>query len=273
VILHLGLVGIGFPDSGREWWSRLGAWLGIYSLCWAGLVTLAIYGPLLLVLGAKGVAGISLGWAAATISGLWAGRSPATGSRHTSAALRLIAQLAPYIFIVGLLLAVLLSIHFIVPCLAANDPACDVRQSLFDNWVNLDTGRLTALHFELLSTTPLSILSVTLLALVVSALILAWRVDINEFSMHHFYRNRLVRCYLGASHERQPQGFTGFDPHDDVRLADLAGSDFTGPYPLVNTTLNLVSGEDLGWQQRKGASFVFTPKYCGYQVSDRLGVR
>jgi len=148
-----------------------------------------------------------------------------------------------------------------------------VQHSLFDNWTTLKAGPLAALHFDLLSKTPFSVLSVTLLVLAAIALVLAWRVDINEFSMHHFYRNRLVRCYLGASHERKPQAFTGFDSEDDVRLADLAGKAFTGPYPLINTTLNLVSGEDLGWQQRKGASFIFTPRYCGYQISDRTGVR
>ena len=26
----------------------------------------------------------------------------------------------------------------------------------------------------------------------------SWRVNINEFSIHYLYRNRLVRCYLGA---------------------------------------------------------------------------
>ena len=34
------------------------------------------------------------------------------------------------------------------------------------------------------------------------ALILSWRVDVNEFSMHHFYKNRLVRCYLGGARAR-----------------------------------------------------------------------
>ena len=32
-------------------------------------------------------------------------------------------------------------------------------------------------------------------------------------------------------------------------------------------------GEDLAWQQRKGTSFVFTPKFCGYQVAGRPGDR
>ena len=56
-----------------------------------------------------------------------------------------------------------------------------------------------------------------------AAFLLAWRVDVNEFSMHNFYENRLVRCYLGASRlKRYPNRFTGFDPDDDVRVADLS---------------------------------------------------
>src|SRR4051794_7398072 len=49
----------------------------------------------------------------------------------------------------------------------------------------------------------------------------SYRVNINEFSIHHFYKNRLVRCYLGASHteSRKPNSFAGFDPDDDLPLA------------------------------------------------------
>jgi hypothetical protein len=97
---------------------------------------------------------------------------------------------------------------------------------------------------------------------------MAWRVDINLFSMHLFYRNRLVRCYLGASNEkRAPNRFTGFDPNDDVPLKDLsANAGYDGPYPILNASLNLVKGKDLAWQERKAESFVMTPKYCGYDV-------
>ena len=34
----------------------------------------------------------------------------------------------------------------------------------------------------------------------------------------------------------------------------------------MNCALNLVGGRDLAWQERKATSFVFTPKYCGYDV-------
>jgi hypothetical protein len=111
-----------------------------------------------------------------------------------------------------------------------------------------------------------------------AAFLLALRIDINEFSMHHFYKNRLVRCYLGASRsrERKANWFTGFDPDDDLPLStfDRQGKSVTeqgmkpypGPYPVINCALNLVKGEDLAWQERKAEPFVFTPKYCGFDI-------
>jgi hypothetical protein len=47
-----------------------------------------------------------------------------------------------------------------------------------------------------------------LLALVSAALgtwgLFGWAVNVNEFSLNAFYRNRLVRCYLGASIPNPP---------------------------------------------------------------------
>ena len=113
--------------------------------------------------------------------------------------------------------------------------------------------------------------------------LIAWgmqyTVNINEFSMHHFYKNRLVRCYLGASREekRKPSRLTGFDPSDDfpIRklLADptqLAGSQsfpgegYYGPFAIVNGTVNLNRGSELARQERQGESFIFTPLHCGF---------
>jgi hypothetical protein len=118
----------------------------------------------------------------------------------------------------------------------------------------------------------------------VLCLILANRVDINEFSMHHFYRNRLVRAYLGASrlrNHRWPNAFTGFDLEDDIRLDRFQSRDSThqrdmvmdnkvsygGPFPILNTALNITRGADLGIQERKAESFVFKPRWSGFDFS------
>ena len=95
---------------------------------------------------------------------------------------------------------------------------------------------------------------------------LAWRIDVNEVSAHGLYRNRLGRCYLGASNpSRRANPFTDFDVEDDqIRLSDLAESNIR-PYPIFNAALNLVRGDQLAWQDRMATSFVLTPLYCGYQ--------
>jgi hypothetical protein len=104
------------------------------------------------------------------------------------------------------------------------------------------------------------------------ATVLALRLDVNEFSMNLFYRNRLVRTFLGASNKnRSPSLFTGFAVDDDIPLDTLtvhAEEPFEGPYPIWGTTLNITAGEDLAWQQRKGASFIYSPLYCGWDYVD-----
>lgn len=105
----------------------------------------------------------------------------------------------------------------------------------------------------------------------IAAVALSWRVDINEFSLHHFYRNRLVRCYLGASVPgRNAQPFTGFSGEDDLPLASLkipprsADPRDARPIPLLNASLNAARGKELALQTRKARSFTFTPVYSGF---------
>ena len=92
-------------------------------------------------------------------------------------------------------------------------------------------------------------------------------VNVNRFSLHGMYRNRLVRAYLGASNglkdgQRLLDPFTGFALNDNLPLQKFA-SDDARPLPIVNATLNLVEGDNLAWQQRKAESFSMTPYYCG----------
>jgi len=101
---------------------------------------------------------------------------------------------------------------------------------------------------------------------------LAFRIDINEFSLNAFYRNRLTRCYLGATRppaERKPQNFTGFDEDDDLEMSTLC----TGPLHIVNCALNLGGSSDLALHTRHSATFTITPLRCGsnYEVKQQTG--
>jgi hypothetical protein len=107
-------------------------------------------------------------------------------------------------------------------------------------------------------------------------MLMALRVDINEFSLNAFYRNRLVRCYLGATRfapadQRTPQNFTGFDDKDDLPLAELTAP--AGPLHIVNCALNLGGSSDLALHTRHSAAFTLTPLHCGsaYQSRDQQG--
>lgn len=91
--------------------------------------------------------------------------------------------------------------------------------------------------------------------------------------MHHFYRNRLVRAYLGATRRRTEREqtanpFTGFDMRDDEKFSALKNEyGYYGPYPILNTALNASQVTDLDRQDRKAESFFFSPLYCGFDFS------
>lgn len=259
-IVHIGLMGTRFPDSHREWWSRAVAWMAIYCGAWILLFGVALYGPLYVGWGAVSarswIAGAGAAWLVTTGAGILAGRGGRTGAPGGSGWRDWLVRLVPYVFVAGILVLVA---HALQSTLADHQ-----AQS---GWQYF--GEFEADYWNSVYPAPLLRLLLCALGLAAVAGLFSWTVDINEFSLHHFYRNRLVRCYLGASHTpRDPQPFTGFGK-DDIPLASLNTSDpggYQGPYPIVNACLNLTSGEQLAWQERQAASFVFTPKFFGYQI-------
>ena len=204
---------------------------------------------------------LASGWIGTTIGGLFAGHSGDTGGKKSSKWLEVAALVAPYVFIVGLLLALSYAIELVG-----------------------DSG----LH-------DLAWILGGMVGCMGVALLLSWRVSINDFSMYNFYRNRLTRCYLGASNvDRNAHPFTGFDPHEDgVRMDELVvepkkrpeqksnpatseteqqappvkETPYEGPYFLVNTALNLVGGEKLAWQKRMAMSFLISPLFSGFDAT------
>jgi hypothetical protein len=268
IVVQLGFLGAHFPDEQREWWSRLRAWTLIYSVAWTTLFTLAIYSPLWLAWlmeAADGWGGFGAGllWVASTIAGIKTGGSAETANSSQQEIKKplqtriasVVALVAPYIFIGGLLVLI----------------SAALQQLIDPNWTTSRTR-----YWEILTHSNGELLMLAAFLLILFSVIVSWRIGVNEFSMHHFYKNRLVRCYLGASHwrDRKPDWFTGFDSSDDMPLSSCdrdsatqeGESAYSGPYPIINAALNLVAGQDLAWQERKATSFVFTPKYCGYDV-------
>ena len=297
MVLQIGLMGHDLPDASREWLGRLRAWVMIYGSGWLAVTGISVFGPYSVYwAGSAGTVSAGALWGAISATGLFAGKSPKTKGdpvpeetdwKHLG--LEAVSRVAPFVFILGFALFVAVGIHELV-----SGPAQDVAAQAQPKTVTLDgkpdeitltVGRIpkTPSYFEKrkgnyasdLKTAQTGIwrpqqidfdaLGTLFLLFLVVGLILSWRVDINDFSMHHFYKNRLVRCYLGASRrKRSPDPFVGFDSKDDVPLKDFAEEDYCGPYPILNASLNLAGGNLLTWQERKAASFVFTPLYCGY---------
>jgi len=288
VALHIGLARRHFTEMQREWWSRLGGWLIATALAWLFLTGIALYGPYLLArLNHWLLAGGGLAWLATTGWGLLAAKGAKTGAPGAGGLGERLLGLAPWIFVLGLLGLVSLGLQKGLETPPAKLSA-SVQNTALANFSAADAitqaapakpPTLSAREKIAADLASVSGRKAAAAGLVLGAifLLLGWRIDINLFSFHNFYRNRLTRCYLGASRAcwpenqnpdcRKPNPFTGFDPADDLALAALP----LRPYPLYNSALNLVGGHELAWQQRKAAAFTFSPLFCGYELPAGMG--
>ena len=173
-----------------------------------------------------------------------------------------LAKAAPYVFIVGLVLLLSTAVQVATGLVFSIGDTAEVWK--FNT--GMDWHALSDDYWRVLEMGSPVWLAGLGAIFFLAGLGLSWRVDVNEFSLHHFYRNRLVRCYLGASNpDRKPEPFTGFDPEDDVPLSDFS-DDYPGPYPILNAALNITGGEELGYATRRAKSFAFTPLYAGYEL-------
>ncbi|MCU1349823.1 MAG: rane protein of unknown function, contains domain, partial [Acidobacteria bacterium] len=83
-------------------------------------------------------------------------------------------------------------------------------------------GHSAIWHLDLLLMTPFMVVLAVIGGGVLAAFIMSELLNVNVYSMHRLYRNRLVRAYLGACRrDRHPDAFTGFDPEDDLPMWQL----------------------------------------------------
>ena len=266
--LITGLLGTLLGSAQREWVARLRAEASLLGLGWLFLIGISLLSPQLFdrltnsALASYSTWGV---WVTSTITGVLLGKSKNTNgeskddagsSGFQSAALKMIATVTPIVFILGLF----------------------VLLAKVGNWL------LSSVPSPHVAPDDISRLIVVLVTLVVIASIFSWRIDVNDFSMNTFYRDRLARCYAGASNPRRnPNPFTGFDKEDGaLRVSDLLPAGWTdfeqregkyeGPFPIFCTSVNLTTGKDLSYQERKAGSFCITPLCSGYSTGWTDGV-
>jgi len=218
-------------------------------------------------------------WALVTGSGIAVGKRPAKPPASVKLGLAILTRIAPPVFILGLLVILSASINFVLPDflegLKSLPNSVVGWAAWFGSWHSYSPEHPENWQYwRHLERGMDGRIWIYILSFILISLLLSKQVGINRFSMNALYRNRLVRCYLGATrNDRHPQPFIGFDPDDDsIDLKTVDPSkEYSGPYPIVNTALNLVSSRNLAWQQRKAASFMLTPQFSGFEIDDSEG--
>ncbi len=275
VLVLILLAGWSLGPFSHDWLSRIAAViLSLSALPVAVFASWTLLAPTvdyLVSLARITLSGATLLWLASTAAGVLGGRSTTTGGPRTNRWLDLALSVTPYVFLLGLFtLLVWVTRDVLAWASGAQSAATSGMTPL--SWVGAVRLNLAALE-----RIPLLAWPTAAAAMAAVTLLLAWRVDINLFSFHSYYRNRLAHAYLGASAtNRRANAFTGYAPADSPALHALAlmpGERPIRPYPLVCTALNLSGRPRAEWQQRKAASFVFSPLYCGYELAAPLSQR
>ena len=243
-------------DSDREWFGRSTGWFAAAAIVWLVVAFLILIGAELAwnaLVGeyAKYTSG-ALGLGSGILSALF-GHSSKSAATEQSAAKssltsKIVLTIAPPLFLITLVVAVsLLMDYLLFDNALLESPLIGVGEASgwqHDwNWLWIGIG------------------------VVVLVAAFSWtHVNINRFSIHALYRNRLIRAYLGASNPRRvPNPFTGFDEQDNYKLAELwlARDGTWQPFHVVNMALNVVASSRLAWQERKAEPFTATPLHCG----------
>jgi hypothetical protein len=243
-------------DSDREWLGRVGGFTAAAAVAWAVTAFLSVgighyiihpdglhLQSLTASLGAiSGVASVLIGK-----SGLTPATSDDSRPSITGLLLNFVLAVAGPVFVAALIVGLSVALDLLL-----------FGDSLVSILHRVETKDI------------LRLLAIGAIASAVIGVIASMNVNINRFSLHAVYRNRLVRCYLGATRQtRHPDLFTGFDDHDNLAAATLwppkatAKTNTFGLFHVVNIALNVVETKRLAWQERKAEPFTVSALHCG----------
>jgi hypothetical protein len=267
--LFVGLTSRKMTDEDREWLARFGALVLTISVAWIVINSLVFFGPWMVewvfaLEPGKGptFAGVTpiLSTAAAIISAvvsLVGGFSGKSEVRHEgvktwkSTFLAIAPRVGAVVFLLFIFIAIAFATTLLLYFLGYSIGTPSVLGPFPANYD----------HITVLEGTRFFFLALILLGLTAVGLFMACFVNVNKFSLHGAYRDRLVRAYLGASNkDRKQNTFTGFDDADNIELHAL---EHQRPLHVINATVNLVGGKNLAWQNRRAASFTMSALHCG----------
>jgi len=240
-------------DEDREWWARSGAWGLIAIIAWCAASALVIFGPVVLLSaprllvpigGLSGVLAILLGRSSKTPATEESATQkkaikPSFLSSLVSRALPLLALIFLAAFLASLSLLTTGVFQGVArfaghhPGIGLNEWLTNIPAPGFGDFINYIHDHVNAadvftktkiVHMNILHhSSPWFVFALGAF-LFLFGMGLARAINLNLFSLHAGYRNRLIRAFLGASrpdHERKPNPFTGFDPADNINMHEL----------------------------------------------------
>jgi len=256
----------------QEWWARSGAWLLIVVVIWALLSLLVTFGPLLLVdlraLFGQGKVGpvksaiTSLVGILSGVVSILGGKSSKTKANADAPNASWTDRLVPIIISIA---AAIFALYIAVILVWLTD------------WTLYGVAKVLHLGFQIQNLPPKPLdhqifvthspwwfEGMTTVVLFAVTSILGWLINTNRFSLHYYWRNRMMRAYLGATRNQDERDktknqFTGFDNEDNLAMDCLKQR----PLHVVNATLNLAGGKKLEWQDRKAESFSISSMHSG----------
>ncbi len=296
--LYVGFAGRHLESSEREFWSLFNARALMLAVIWMGLFGLVVYAPVALVTifgeGREWLAtALASGWVASLVSFLWAAQSEKSGDGTSKSFLDILARIAPFAFLATLfsavaLVTVWLAYDGFALWMGYTEGSPGYRRfadSMPELLKDLDRHKADSGRWSSFGSFVLYFLGAALafgLARSMGRL-----VGVNRFSLQELYKNRLVRCYLGATNDkRKPNSETDFDFDDDLPMSSLLpsldshssdeSSNRWGPFPIINFALNQRSSKSdnsnlanelaqssLAFVERKARPFFCSPYHTG----------
>jgi hypothetical protein len=256
VTIFVGFTSRILHDEDREWLARLGGWVLIVCFGWALASFVVVFVPALLAdLGPKMRTALT---SAGVISGLItlvvgrSEKSPANAKEADktstlSSLSNLGLTLAAALFAIFILTLLSMLTGWLITQLVSLLPVPEMQQGVpvgfldrLSSWLvpnRPDWYKTPYASFDqfgllnILYYTPGPLLLALFFAAIAVSFLMGLGININKFSLHAAYRDRLIRAYLGASRnerERTPNPFTGFDDQDNIQMQELRTERFHG---------------------------------------------